>query len=70
MADEADATQERTERMEALFIESQRFLGISDIDINGNGECQVCGGTVEPTMLNGKPVIGRWCSIECRNEDE
>ena len=58
MSDEADMTQMREERLQELFA---RMRPPVNIDVEGNGYCQYCGDAVE---------FGRWCSQECRCDDE
>jgi hypothetical protein len=53
--------------------QSQHYLdaALSNINANfsieGNGECLYCGEAVEPTVVNSKSIIGRWCSAYCRD---
>jgi hypothetical protein len=39
------------------------------INIHGTGKCEMCNATVEPQWIknNTEQVIGRWCSVECRD---
>jgi hypothetical protein len=41
-------------------------------DISGTGTCECCKATVEPTWIynHTKQVVGRWCSVECRDRHE
>jgi hypothetical protein len=54
--------------------QSQHYLDAALANINanfsieGNGECLYCGEAVEPTVVNGKSIVGRWCDSSCREE--
>ncbi len=39
------------------------------INIHGTGSCERCTATVKPVWIknNTEQVIGRWCSVECRD---
>lgn len=39
------------------------------INIYGTGQCELCAAPVEPQWIkdNTEQIIGRWCSIECRD---
>jgi hypothetical protein len=39
----------------------------ANVSIEGSGECLYCGEAVEPTVVNGKSIVGRWCSAFCRD---
>ena len=38
-------------------------------NITGTGICECCEATVNPTWINNntEQIIGRWCSVECRD---
>lgn len=65
MADEVDQTDLR----EQHYLERQIASAADGIkyNINGNGRCIVCKRSVSPTLCNGKEIISRWCSIQCRD---
>ena len=56
MSDEVDIADEKQQ----LFIDAaiKTAKRQAAVNINGDGSCIVCGSSVEPVMLNGKPVIG------------
>jgi hypothetical protein len=68
MSDEVDIADEKQQ----LFIEAAIMTAKrqASVDIKGDGTCIVCGAPVEPVLFNGKPVVGRWCSLECRRISE
>jgi hypothetical protein len=68
MSDEVDIADEKQQ----LFIDAAIMTAKRQavININGDGSCIICGSPVEPVMLNGMPVVGRWCSAECRRISE
>ena len=68
MSDEVDIADEKVQ----LFIDAAVMTAKRQaaVDIKGDGTCIVCGAPVEPVMFKGKPVIGRWCSFECRHISE
>ena len=68
MADDADATDIRQQHF--LDFSIKNICAAAKIDIVGNGECVVCGNTVEVVECNRKMVIGRWCSVECRDRSD
>ena len=37
------------------------------VDIKGDGFCLSCGNNVEPLLINGVLITGRWCCPECRD---
>jgi len=68
MADELDAADIRQQHV--LDVAIKNICAVSKIDIVGSGECVVCGNEVEAVVCNGKQVIGRWCSYECRDRSD
>ena len=68
MADELDATDIRQQH--SLDVAIKNICDAAKIDIVGSGECVVCGNEVEAVVCNGKQVIGRWCSVECRDRSD
>lgn len=67
MADEADKADEQQSALMSATI--KRARDGANFNINGNGLCQSCGAIVKPVWIRGKPIIGRWCSTECRDSD-
>lgn len=65
MADEADLADMQQGRLMDAAIQNARKK--ADFNVNGTGECRVCGSTVEPKNVGGKLIVGRWCSNECRD---
>ena len=61
MSDDVDVANEYCEKMLNLAI--KRGKG-EELYIDGSGECSWCGEAVE--AVDG--IIGRWCSIECRED--
>ncbi len=68
MADDIDATDIRQQHF--LDVSIKNICAAAKIDIVGSGACVVCGNEVEAVVCNGKPVIGRWCSVECRDRSD
>ncbi len=67
MADEADLTDIREQI--GLDQTIRKIAAASQsLNINGSGECLVCGKVVEPGMYNGNLVTSRWCSNKCRDK--
>jgi hypothetical protein len=65
MSDDIDATDVR---QQVLLDASIGNISLAaKVSIIGDGSCAVCGNEVEPTLCAGKIIIGRWCSIECRD---
>jgi len=56
MADEVDVANEYYEKMLKASIDACKE---GELHIDGSGECLWCGDAV---------AIGRWCSIECRED--
>jgi len=69
MSDEVDATDLRQEVLLAASVANISEAARS-LDIYGGGACLICGNEVTPVVVNGKPVVGRWCSIECRDRND
>ena len=67
MPDELDATDIREQYFLDIRIANARGV---KIDIVGSGACVVCDNEVEAVECNGKMVIGRWCSVECRDRSD
>jgi len=68
MADELDATDIRQQHV--LDVAIKNICDAAKVSIVGTGECVVCGNEVEAVVCNGKQVIGRWCSSECRDRSD
>lgn len=64
--DDADASEPRQQLLLDASIRIIRAQA-GKLNINGDGTCEVCGYDVEPITLHGKQVIGRFCSLECRD---
>jgi len=61
MADEVDVANEYYEKMLRSSIEACED---GELHIDGSGKCLWCGDVV----VSVKGVVGRWCSIECRED--
>lgn len=65
MADDIDATDIRQQHLLDAQINNARQA--SHFDINGSGVCLVCDNPVLPIVCAGKTIVGRFCSVECRD---
>ncbi len=65
MSDEVDATDIRQQLL--LDAAISNACEQAKFDVVGNGVCGVCGNEVEPVLCAGKIIVGRWCSVECRD---
>ena len=66
MADDIDATDLRQAVLDAANI-AAHVAAAAATKIEGDGDCIVCSNPVQPVVVNGKSIIGRWCCIECRD---
>jgi hypothetical protein len=63
-ADNLDNAQELSQlALDAAVSNARKQAAM--IDIHGNGNCIVCGNDVEPVVVSGKSIVGRFCSKEC-----
>ena len=69
MADDIDTTDIRQQHILDTTIKNISAAA-AKIDIVGTGDCVVCGNEVESVVCNGKQVIGRWHSSECRDRND
>ena len=65
MADDSDVADIR--QAAVLDAAIKNICEAAKVDIVGDGQCIVCGNVVAPVLCNGKHIIGRWCSVECRD---
>ena len=65
--DEVDVANENTEKAMNNAMKNRKPVSL---DIHGSGLCVVCFGTVDAVSCGGKQVIGRFCSIGCRDDYE
>lgn len=65
MSDEVDATDIRQQAL--LDAAISNVCERAKFDVAGDGVCGVCGHEVEPVLCAGKIIVGRWCSVECRD---
>lgn len=63
MTDIVDKTQDRLDQELELKMKYRPAPPI----IDGTGHCLECGSPVEPIVVGGRKVVGRWCSTECRD---
>ena len=68
MSDEVDIADEKVQLFIGAAIMTAKRQ--ATVNIKGDGSCIVCGAPVEAIVFNGKPVVGRWCSLECRHISE
>jgi hypothetical protein len=68
MADDIDATDIRQQQMLDAQINNARQG--SQVNIHGSGICLVCDNSVDPVEVCGKIIVGRFCSVECRDRYE
>ena len=66
MVDEIDMAEQQQQRLLDAAVENAQKK--SRFEIEGNGVCIVCSGIVKPIIVNNRSIIGRFCSIECRDE--
>lgn len=65
MADEADLSDERQQRLLDAAIENAKKK--AQVNIEGSGICLVCEGEVMPIVSGNRSIVGRFCSTECRD---
>jgi len=65
MSDEIDFADIRQQQL--LDASIRNIADQANFDVVGSGECAVCGAEVEPVLCAGKIIVGRWCSVECRD---
>ena len=68
MADEIDRANDQQAALMSAAIDRAR-AGAA-YSIQGRGSCISCGAIVKPVVVNDQSIIGRWCSVECRNDDQ
>jgi len=65
MADEADFSDVRQQYLLDASISVIRDR--ARVSIEGNGVCIECGDMVKPVIVANRPIIGRFCCVECRD---
>lgn len=69
--DDADfADIDQGARVDAAIETSRNIAEELKKIIHGNGFCMECDSPVEPKELKGEIIIGRFCSIDCRDAHE
>jgi len=64
-SDDLDGSQVREQQAKDRAILEIRK--VAAVNIHGDGVCIVCGATVEPVRMTSGLVIGRFCSVDCRD---
>lgn len=61
--DEADQAENQAQiHVDAKIAE---IRSLSQVSIEGDGTCEVCGVDVQPVDFEGRWIIPRFCSMEC-----
>lgn len=68
MSDDIDATEIREQHL--LNARISQVTDKAYVNIVGSGICDVCGNEVEAVLCHGRHIVGRWCSVECRDRGD
>ena len=64
MSDEIDRANDQQQTILDAHIATIRK---HKLEIGGDGFCISCGHEVEPVLICGKVIVGRFCCLECRD---
>ena len=62
--DEIDVTDARMQKEMDEFLRKRPH---TQYLIEGSGLCIQCNKVVKPVIVGNKSIIGRWCSLSCRD---